>query len=364
MFKNDWVRTAGLLAGATLITWGLQALGIGRECLLMVYIVGVVCCAAVTHGYRYSVAAAVGSMMLFNYFYTQPLRTFAIKNRDDTVLLAFFLLTAFLSAGMTARFLQALRVSKENEQRAEQLFREREGARTEAQQAQLKSDLLRSIGHDLRTPLTGIQCGSNYIAEHSDTLPRSDIRKMAVDISDQVGWLITLAENILYMTRIDNKKLEVTKRPEVADDVMNEAAAHVPALRERPFRLVLPERVEMVPMDGKMIVQVLVNLLDNAVRHTPQGCAVELGARRDGDVMRFYVDDAGSGIPPDRREEIFGSFVTNGKTGADGRRGMGLGLAICRAVVAAHGGEILASQSPLGGARFTFTLPMEEKKDG
>ena len=100
MLKNDWVRTALTLLAATLITDGLRAVGISRESLLMVYMVGVMCCAAITHGYRYSILSAVGSMMLFNYFYTEPLRTFLIGSENDATLLVFFLITAILSAGM------------------------------------------------------------------------------------------------------------------------------------------------------------------------------------------------------------------------------------------------------------------------
>ena len=361
--KNDWVRTLLVLALATLLSFCLRGIGIARESYLMVYMVGIMCCAAVTHAYRYSIAAAAGSVLLFNYCFTEPLHTLAIKSWDDTVLLAFFLITAVVSAGMTARCLQALRQSQENAQRAERFYREREHARLEAEQARTKSNLLRSIGHDLRTPLTGIQCGSNYMAEHCESMSRADIRKMSVDISDQVTWLITLVENILYMTRIDNNKLEVNCQPEVPDDVMNEAVAHVPALRDRPFTLVLPEQVETVPMDGKMIVQVLVNLLDNAVKHTPPGCPIRLSARAEGPWMAFYVDDGGPGVPTDQRRQIFGSFVTSGKVGADGRRGIGLGLAICEAVVKAHGGQIRVEDSALGGACFLFTLPRKEKNN-
>lgn len=361
IFKNDWLRMSLTLIAATLITFLLRAAGVERDSLLMVYMVGVMCCAAITHGYLYSIVFAVGGMMLCNYLYTEPLKTFAISSKNDTILLAFFLITAIISASMTARFRQALRVSQENEQKAKRLFLEKESARIEAERAQVQSSLLRSIGHDLRTPLTGIQCGSNYIAERGDTLDRADIKKMASDISDEVTWLITLVENILYMTRIDNDRLEVNKQPEVVDDVVGEAVTHVPALRERPFKMILPEQVVAVPMDGKMMVQVLVNLLDNAVRHTPVGCPVQIVARQEGARMLFCVEDGGPGVPEDQRKNIFESFVTNGKIGPDGRKGVGLGLAICRAVVLAHQGAIQVDSSPLGGARFTVSLPMEEK---
>jgi K+-sensing histidine kinase KdpD len=358
--KNDWLRTAAILAAATLLTGALSAFGIGRENLLMVFIVSVQCCAAVTHGYRYSVSAAVVGMMLFNYYFTKPLRTFAIDQKDDVTLLAFFLITAFLSAAMTARFREALEQSRAERSRAERLSAEKENARLEAERAHMKSSLLRGIGHDLRTPLTGIQCGVSYIADHADTLDRAELRRLAADISGQVGWLITLVENILYMTRIDNDRLEPNCQCEVVDDVVNDALSHVPELAARKFTVRLPESVTVVPMDGHMVVQVLVNLLENAVRHTSPECPIALSAAPAAGRMVFTVEDGGPGVPPAERERIFESFVTEGKTGPDGRPGMGLGLAICKAVAAAHRGGIAVDDSPaLGGARFTFWLPMD-----
>ena len=360
MRKWDWLRTVLILAAALVLTHLLKALGVGRESLLMVYIVGVLCCAAFTHGYFYSLLGAVVSMLMFNYFDTQPLHTFAISSKDDYTLLAFFLIAAFIAATLTARFREALLQSQENEHRAEQLFKEKEGARLEAEQAKMRSDLLRSIGHDLRTPLTGIQCGANYLAEHGDTLPPAEIKKFAGDISEEVAWLSNLVENILYMTRIGDVGLQLQKQPEVVDDVVSEAVAHVPALAGRALTVLLPEQVLAVPMDGRMIVQVLVNLLDNAVRYTGAGCPVRLSVCAEGARAVFVVEDGGPGIPPDQCEQIFSSFATSGKIGPDGRRGVGLGLTICRAVVCAHGGAIAAGSSALGGAKFSFWLPLEE----
>ena len=363
MLKKDWLRSVLILLGALTATYGLKSLGVGRESLLMVYIVGVLCCAAVTHGYLYSLLEALCSMLLFNYFDTEPLHTFAISNKDDTTLLLFFLAAAFLAATMTSRFRNALRVSQENERRAEQLYREKEGARLEAEQAKARSDLLRSIGHDLRTPLTGIQCAANYLTDHGQELTPPEIKKFAGGISDEVSWLINLVENILYMTRIDEAGLQLRKQLEVVDDVVSEAVGHVPALEGRSLTVSLPDQVLTVPMDGRMVVQVLVNLLDNAARYTDAGCAVRVSVRQQGGGALFCVEDAGPGIPEEKWEEIFTSFATSGKAGPDGRRGVGLGLTICRAVVQAHGGHIEAGRSDLGGAKFSFWLPMEEQTE-
>lgn len=360
---NNLGKTAAIIISATILTLFLWSFGIREDVLLMVYMISVIICAAATHDYRYCTLTALFGVFSYNYFYTEPFMSFHIQEKNDSFILLFFLITAVISSTITAQFVQASQKSRENELKARQLYRQRERARSEAQLAQVKSRLLRSIGHDLRTPLTGILCGSNYIADHCATMKTAEIQKMAADISDQVEWLIGTMENILYMTRIDAQNLEPDYQPEVVDDVMEEAVRRVPGLKDRPFSLHLPAQIETVPMDGKMIVQVLMNLLDNAVFHTLPGTAISLSAARVEDNIRFTVEDAGEGIPPDKRETIFEEFVTSKKGSIDGRRGTGLGLAICKAVILAHHGLLTVGDSPMGGASFSFILPTEEQKN-
>lgn len=360
---NNLGKTAAIIISATILTLFLWSFGIREDVLLMVYMISVIICAAATHDYRYCTLTALFGVFSYNYFYTEPFMSFHIQEKNDSFILLFFLITAVISSTITAQFVQASQKSRENELKARQLYRQRERARSEAQLAQVKSRLLRSIGHDLRTPLTGILCGSNYIADHCETMKTAEIQKMAADISDQVEWLIGTMENILYMTRIDAQNLEPDYQPEVVDDVMEEAVSRVPGLKDRPFSLHLPAQIETVPMDGKMIVQVLMNLLDNAVFHTLPGTAISLSAARVEDNIRFTVEDAGEGIPPDKRETIFEEFVTSKKGSIDERRGTGLGLAICKAVILAHHGLLTVGVSPMGGASFSFILPTEEQKN-
>lgn len=355
-------KTAVIIVSATILTLFLWTLGIREDVLLMVYMISVIICAATTHDYRYCTLTALFGVLSYNYFYTEPFMSFHIQEKNDSFILLFFLITAVISSTITARFVQASQKSRESDLKARQLYQQRERARSQAQLAQVKSSLLRSIGHDLRTPLTGILCGSNYITEHCETMAAEEIKKMSADISDQVEWLIGTVENILYMTRIDAQSLEPEYQPEVVDDVLEEAVRRVPGLKERPFTLNLPMQIETVPMDGKMIVQVLMNLLDNAVFHTPPGTAVSLSAIRETDGIRFTVEDAGDGIPPDRRETIFDEFVTSKKGSIDGRRGTGLGLAICQAVIQAHHSSLTVGDSSMGGAAFSFILPTEEQR--
>lgn len=444
----------------------LNRLGINKENILMILMVGVLLVTALTRGYRFGIITSFISVLIFNYFFTRPLLTFAIYDSNDIALMFFFLIASVISSSLTARFQRQLLISQKNEQTArllyevtqhllnvtgegniihrgigyikehtgfdsiveieangqiyssenfidadrkkctelpitgiavklgtlrlyngderldveqewlvntvaaqvgialdrEFVYNERENTRIAMEREHLKSNLLRSIGHDLRTPLAGIAGASNYLAKKGGELERDKIIRLAADINEQSVWLTNLVENILNMTRIGNDRLEVNKQIEVVDDVVSEAISHVVGLSKRPFTVILPREVVAVPMDGKMIIQVLVNLLDNAVKHTPAGSPIELAVNQKDNLVEFSIADGGVSLVDDYPdpEKLFEAFVTTGKTGADGKKGIGLGLAICKAVVKAHGGSITVGKSQLGGALFAFTIPCTE----
>jgi len=457
-----------VMSVTTLTSIYLNRLGIDKENVLMIFIVGVLTVTALTRGYRFGIIASFVSVMMFNYFFTEPLRTFAISDSNDVVLILFFLIASVISSSLTARFQRQLLISKQNEQTANLLYRvtqrllnvtgesniikqgihcikeytgydcmielsgsrcfysddnvdfidsgktielgikglvkrlgtlkvfcklsspnieqkwlieavaaqigialdrelvynERENIRIAMEKEHLKSNLLRSISHDLRTPLTGIAGASSYILQRSNSLDRQSIEHLVGDINEQAVWLTTLVENMLSMIRIDSGKLEIRKQIEVVEDVVNEAVSHVIGLNERNFRLVMPDELIAVPMDGKMIVQVLINLLNNAINHTTRNCPIELSVEPLEEFVEFRVADGGAGIDPSIKDNLFEAFVTSGKIGADGKKGIGLGLTICKAFVQAHGGSISAEVSQLGGMLFKFTLPLGEENNG
>jgi len=461
-----YLTLALILLCATLGSIALNQIGIGKENILMIFMVGILLITASTRGYYFGILASCFSVMIFNYFFTEPFHTFIITSTNDMVLMLFFLIASVISSSLTGRFQKQLLISKRNEQTAKLLhdiahsflnvttqeniinhgmsyikenigydstvklddvpgiysnveansqdneigtvlpimgiakrlgilkvydkdkslnmeqewlvnavaaqmgialdrefvYNERENTRIAMEREHLKSNLLRSIGHDLRTPLAGIAGASNYIVRRCKSLDSESIETLARDINEQAVWLTNLVENILNMTRIDNDKLEVNKQVEVVDDVVSEAITHVIGLNKRPFKITLPKEVIAVPMDGKMIVQVLVNLLDNAVKHTSKDCPIELTVNQKDGYVEFSVADGGNenGMGTTVHENLFDAFVTSGKTGADGKKGIGLGLAICKAVIKAHGGTITTGNSHLGGALFTFTLPYTE----
>lgn len=245
----------------------------------------------------------------------------------------------------------------------ETLVTDRENIRIAMEREQQRGTLLRSIAHDLRSPLTALSGAGNLLSDNYDNLSDTERRKLASDISEEIVWLIDLVENILNMTRISEQKLVLHKQDEVIDDVFGEAIEHTERLlRDRDLRVHLPEQVVTVPMDGKLIGQVIINLLENAARHTPANSKIILSAEID-DRLRVSVADTGDGIPHAIREHLFERFVTQNEEIVDGRRGLGLGLAICKAIVEAHGGEIHVLDNEPHGAVFTFTLPMEVQHD-
>ena len=242
------------------------------------------------------------------------------------------------------------------------IYNERENIRIKMEREHLRSNLLRGISHDLRTPLTAIVGASGVILEDIDKLDLESIKKLVKDINEESLWLNNLVENILNMTRIGEGKMVIQKQDEVVDDIIDEALRHISGLiNNRNIDVSFPDEVISVPMDGKLIVQVLINLLDNAIKHTKENEEIHLNVFTKDSNIVFEVADEGCGIDEKIKDSLFKSFVTSGSKVIDGKRGMGLGLAICKAIVNAHGGEITAENRDGKGAVFKFTLPLMEE---
>ncbi len=242
----------------------------------------------------------------------------------------------------------------------EMLVADREKIRMAMEREQQRGTLLRSVAHDLRSPLTAISGAGNLLADNYFKLADTERRKLASDISEEIVWLSDLVENILSMTRISEQKIVLHKQHEVIDDVIGEAVKHTERLlHDRHFHVKLPDDVVTAPMDGKLIAQVVINFLENAVRHTPPDSEITLTVHAGAD-LTVSVADTGDGIPDAIRNRLFERFVTRESDIVDGRQGLGLGLSICKTIVEAHSGTISVSDNVPKGSVFTFTLPMEE----
>lgn len=174
-------------------------------------------------------------------------------------------------------------------------------------------------------------------------------------------WLISLVENLLTVTRIENGTMQLTLEPELIDEVAQEALRHLNRRSaEHTVTLAVPDDLLMAKMDPQLIVQVLINLTDNAIKYTPAGSSIAVSAQRSGETVRVEVADDGPGIPDAAKEKLFEMFYTAQAKRGDGRRGLGLGLSLCRSIVEAHGGQIGVRDNNPHGTVFWFTLPASD----
>ncbi len=234
----------------------------------------------------------------------------------------------------------------------------------EAQQALLKAEtetlrntLLSSVSHDLRTPLSAITGAATTLLEKDISLTQSGRQELIQTIYEESEHLNQIIRNVLNMTRLESGAITVKKEwqpfEEIVGAVLNRFAEK---LKDRPLTISLPADLPLVPFDPLLIEQVLMNLLDNAVKYTPQGTPVELSAAVKENNIIVNISDRGPGIPPGEEEKIFEKFVRGSATGG----GIGLGLTICDAIVTAHGGRIWAENRTGRGAVFSFALPIGE----
>lgn len=228
-----------------------------------------------------------------------------------------------------------------------------------AQQEQLRANLLRAISHDLRTPLTSISGNADMLLRGA--VPNEEQRQLYTDIYDDSIWLINLVENLLSITRMDDSSIQLNLKPEMVSDVVESALSRLGRRAERhEIHVVIENDLLMANMDAPLIVQVLLNLLENAIKYTPEQSHVLLNVRADDNLVRITISDDGPGISDESKKHVFDMFFTSAGVRGDARRGLGLGLSLCRAIVAAHGGEISVSDNIPQGSVFAFTLQKAE----
>ena len=244
----------------------------------------------------------------------------------------------------------------------QQLRESRTALAVEAQREKMRSNLLRAISHDLRTPLTSISGNAEILMEDRVRLDDAQKRELYTDIYEDSEWLINLVENLLSITRMDNKSLTLNLKPELISDLIDEAVEHVERhAQHHSIRVVHSDELLMVKVDASLIVQVLVNLIDNALKYTPEDSHITVSAAEENRRVLVSVADDGPGIPDDVKPRLFELFFTAGNVRSDARRGLGLGLALCRAIVAAHRRKIWVSDNTPHGSVFTFSLSKEEE---
>lgn len=238
---------------------------------------------------------------------------------------------------------------------------EKEAAAVLAKNEQLRANLLRSISHDLRTPLTSISGNASNLLTNGDLFDAKTKEQMYTDIYDDAMWLINLVENLLSVSRLEEGRMNLHVSTELIDEVVAEALRHINR-KSAAYRLHVQNSEEylLAQIDAKLIGQVIINIVDNAVKYTPPGSEIHIGWERKGSYIYISIADNGPGIPDQAKPHIFDMFYSASNQIADSRRSLGLGLALCKSIVNAHGGEIMVADQLPHGSIFTFSVPAGE----
>ena len=239
--------------------------------------------------------------------------------------------------------------------------REKEEAAVLAKNEQLRANLLRSISHDLRTPLTSISGNADTLLHSYDALDAETRQRIFNDIYDDSKWLTELVENLLSITKIADGSVKLHLSDQVMDDIVSEALRHIDRRSaEHHITVDCGDEPLLVRVDAGLIMQVLINLVNNAIKYTPAGSNIRIAAIQRENTAEICVSDNGPGIPDELKERVFEMFFTGGNPIGDSRRSLGLGLTLCQAIIHAHNGEITLKDNSPHGCIFSFTVPLSE----
>ena len=239
--------------------------------------------------------------------------------------------------------------------------KEKEAAKLQAENEKLRANLLRSISHDLRTPLTSISGNAGMLLSDLEKLDSDTIRQMCGDIYDDSAWLTNLVENLLAVTKIEEGRMRLQKQPHLVEEIVTEALQHISRKQtEHTVTVHHENELLLARCDARLIIQVIINLVDNAIKYTPAGSHITITTKQNEQHTEISVADNGAGIPDSEKEKVFQMFYSGSNPIADCRRSLGLGLSLCKSIITAHGGEIAVTDNVPAGTIFTFTIPSGE----
>lgn len=318
--------------------------------IAMIFILFLILVSCNTVGYFYGICCSLFIVVWFNYMYTYPFfaLNFTISGYPVTFLgmSAITILISTMSSHLTIHY---------------NMEAERKRLLSEAEMERMRANLLRAISHDLRTPLTGIIGNSLAYLENQQHLTEDEKADVVKNIYEDSSWLINMVENLLTVTRIDASNMAITTKDEPLEEVIAEALQRM-AKRHPDFNInvEIPDDFIMLPMDAVLIEQVTINLLENALLHSGSSAPVDFIVENKPEYVTFTIRDYGKGIPKNILPHLFSG--TSGETATpDGKKGMGIGLVICKTIIDAHHGTLLGRNHE-NGAEFVFTLPKKKEE--
>ena len=342
---RDTLKTAVALLSAASICQLLKPVAQGDSHVPLIFVLAVLIVSMSTTGYLYGLVATVVSVIGVNYAFTYPYYNINFTMTGYPVTFLCMSAVSVITCTLASR------------------ARSSELARLKNERERMRSDLLRTLSHDLRTPLTTISGSANLILDNEKNLSREEILVMLADIRDEAEWLNTALDNILSVTRFQTDAGEYLQtRPEIVEEVLEEAVHRFrrQSVAEKVTVSVRSsEEVLIVPMNAILIEQALINLMVNAAQHGKITTQISVFAEKAEDGVLFHVQDNGQGFDEKLLPHLFegDEVLLQMKTGNDSNRFMGIGLSACRSIVKAHGGMISAENLPQGGAEVYFLLP-------
>jgi K+-sensing histidine kinase KdpD len=336
--------------------------------IALVFLIGVLF-SAIRYGSRPAFVASIFAMLSFNFFFLPPFHTFAISDPQNWIALFVFLVTALTVGSLSAR-------EKHRAQEAERLYRELQAAFEKASQAealkqseQLKSALLDAVSHDLRTPLTSMKAAvTSLLAKinQSDySLDEEGQREMLEVIDAEIDRLNHLLEGLIGIAKIEAGAMQPRRTWSNFEEIVSICLNRAAGLTSQHKVILEVERdLPPVRVDEKSIAEVLYVLVENATKFSPAHSEIVLSAKADGNSLKVSVADQGPGVPVDLREKVFEKFfrVSSPDTSRSRPTGLGMGLAIARGIIEAHGGRIWIEENRRGGACVSFTIPLREQE--
>ena len=309
---------------------------------------------------RASMVVSTIAAILFNWFFISPRFTLRVDLLEDFILLA----TMLAVSAVISYLMEFARLAADSEAKHQM---QSQLAHEQVQNQQLRNTLLTSISHDYRTPLTTVMSSASAIAEEATRASPDKLAQLANLILSEAQQLHRLTSNTLQLARLDSDRVDIAFSWESAEEIMGTVCARV--RRHHPhckISVQLPEHLPLLRCDAILLNQLLDNLIDNALRHGAAHPALELRAQQRDHWLEICVQDHGRGIPDTWKERVFDLFQRmdepNAATGSE-RRGIGVGLAVCKAIADAHSGHLTITDTPGGGTTVTLRLPVLEQPD-
>ena len=309
----------------------------------MIFLLGVFLVSWRTRGYAWGIVASLISVLAVNWAFTYPYWAFDLISPECIASAVVMLVVSTVTGALTTR------------------LKKQEKLKAEAETERMRGNLLRAVSHDLRTPLTSIYGSCSVMMENYDDLTKEKQLKLLAEIRSDANWLNRMVENLLSITRVDADAVRLSKHStsleELIDTLLVKFRKHYP---QQKVTVRLPEAFVSIPMDAMLIMQVLMNLLENAVLHAEGMQNLWLTVEVTGRKAVFTVADDGCGIPAERLPYLFTGLLNGSSSVDSSRNNMGIGLSVCSTIIKAHGGSFEAGNRRGGGAFFRFALEMEE----